>query len=571
MFTTIHLPPDTKRLSCLWFILMAILVTGTPQASLGETDPDMNSSSGTVSLGQLGSIEFPASGSAEAQPHFLRGVAALHSFWYEEAIEAFRRSTAIDPNFAMGYWGEAMAHNHPIWNEENMEAARAALQHIPAETSLTEREQRYLQAIRTLFGEGDKLARDRAYAAHMESLAGEYPEDLEATCFYALSLLGLATHFDKEPSLQEKYHVQAGALTLGVYGVNPNHPCAAHYTIHAFDDPIHAILALPQARRYAQIAPEAHHAQHMPAHIFVQLGMWTEAAASNKAGWESSRTWVKEKQLPLALQDYHSLYWLQYAYLQQGRYNAAAALILDKQQDMAQSSSGDSSQVLGYDRKVSRNYDQMVAAFILETERWGQARQPWQVKDIHFGNEFPEKAAYVREFAESMAKIRNQGAVFQIHPGMAPPVPEPSTEPTKSAESPTSQIWNLQLAALKHFMNGEMTKVTQLLDQATALEESLPPPSGPPDLIKPTHELYGEILLFLDRPKEAQHQFERALLWHPNRARSVLGLARAAAQLGHIQVTRQAYATFLNIWELADRDLPELREAKQFLQETEKP
>ncbi|MGE0474994.1 MAG: hypothetical protein AB7P17_15275, partial [Nitrospirales bacterium] len=217
-------------------------------------------------------------------------------------------------------------------------------------------------------------------------------------------------------------------------------------------------------------------------------------------------------------------------------------------------------------RKVSRNYDQMVAAFIMETERWDQARQPWQVKDSQFGDESPEKTAYVREFSKNMGKIRNQGVVFQIHPGAAPPEPEHSTE---SGESPTSQIWNLQLAALKQFLNGDLDRVTQLLDQATALEETLPPPSGPPDLVKPTHELYGEILLFLDRPKEAQQQFERALLWHPNRARSVLGLARAAAQLGHIQATRQAYANFLNIWNHADRDLPELREAKQFLQETE--
>jgi tetratricopeptide (TPR) repeat protein len=388
---------------------------------------------------------------------------------------------------------------------------------------------------------------------------------LEATCFYALSLLGLATHLDKEPNLQEKYRVQAGALTLGVYGVNPNHPCAAHYTIHAFDDPIHAILALPQARRYAKIAPEAHHAQHMPAHIFVQLGMWSEAATSNKAGWESSRNWVKDKQLPLALQDYHSLNWLQYAYLQQGRYNAAAALILEKQQDMAQSSSNDQSQTHGYDRTVSRNYDQMVAAFIIETERWGQARQSWQIKDIGFGDESQAKAAYVREFAERMGKIRNQATVYQRHPGSVPPAPEPSAI---SGDSITSQIWNFQLAALKHFMNGDLSQVTELLDQATVLEESLPPPSGPPDLIKPTHELYGEVLLFIDRPKEAQQQFERALFRHPNRARSLLGLARAAAQFGHIQATRQAYANFLNIWKQADPDLPELHEAKEFLLQT---
>ncbi|MCA9500606.1 MAG: tetratricopeptide repeat protein, partial [Nitrospira sp.] len=332
MFIKLFLSKSPPRRSGFRFFLLAVFVLALPQLILGEAVHSSSSASeGDAVLGQLGSIEFPASGAPEAHPHFLRGVAALHSFWYEEAIEAFRRATTIDPNFMMGYWGEAMAHNHPVWSEENVDEARAALKKVSETASVTVRERQYLQAVNTLFGEGDKLARDRAYSVKMESLAGAYPEDLEATCLYALSLLGLATHYDEKPDLQEKYRVQAGALTLGVYGVNPNHPCAAHYTIHAFDDPIHAILALPQARRYAKIAPEAHHAQHMPAHIFVQLGMWDEAAASNKAGWESSQAWVKDKRLPLSLQDYHSLYWLQYVYLQQGRYNAAAALILEKQ------------------------------------------------------------------------------------------------------------------------------------------------------------------------------------------------------------------------------------------------
>ncbi|MDR4458952.1 MAG: hypothetical protein MRJ67_00265 [Nitrospirales bacterium] len=552
------------RRSGFRFFHLAVFVLALPPLILGEAVHSSSSASeGDAVLGQLGSVEFPASGAPEAHPHFLRGVAALHSFWYEEAIEAFRRATTIDQNFVMGYWGEAMAHNHPVWSEENVDEARAALKKVSETASVTVRERQYLQAVNTLFGEGDKLARDRAYAVKMENLASEYPEDLEATCLYALSLLGLATHYDEKPDLQEKYRVQAGALTLGVYGVNPNHPCAAHYTIHAFDDPIHAILALPQARRYAKIAPEAHHAQHMPAHIFVQLGMWDEAAASNKAGWESSQAWVKDKRLPLSLQDYHSLYWLQYVYLQQGRYNAAAALILEKQQDM-QSSSQNQSRVLGYDRKVSRNYDQMVAAYILETERWEQADQAWNVNDYRFGDESPLMSIYVREFAQSMDILRNQPIAYQVHPGLNPPVPEPSTE---STEPITSQIWKLQIAALKHLINGDHSDAMRMLDQAIALEESLPPPSGPPDLIKPTHELYGEILLGIDRPKEAQHQFERSLLWHPNRARSLLGLARAAAQLGHIQATRQAYRNFLNIWNQADSDLPEVKEARQFIQQ----
>jgi tetratricopeptide (TPR) repeat protein len=207
----------------------------------------------------------------------------------------------------------------------------------------------------------------------------------------------------------------------------------------------------------------------------------------------------------------------------------------------------------------------MIAAYIVETERWGQAREPWQVQDIRFGDESPGKAAYVREFAERMSTIRNQATLHRIHPGSASPAPESSAT---SGESITSQIWNLQLAALKHFMNGDFSQVTARLDQATVLEESLPPPSGPPDLIKPTHELYGEVLLFMDRPKEAQQQFERALLWHPNRARSLLGLGRAAANNGDLQTARHVYATLLHIWKQADPDRPELHEAKQFLQNT---
>jgi predicted Zn-dependent protease len=129
----------------------------------------------------------------------------------------------------------------------------------------------------------------------------------------------------------------------------------------------------------------------------------------------------------------------------------------------------------------------------------------------------------------------------------------------------------LQIAALKHLINGDHAQAIRMLDRATALEETLPAPSGPPDLIKPTHELYGELLLGIDRPKDAQQQFERSLLWHPNRARSVLGLARAADQSGDRQAARKAYGAFLNIWNQADSDLPELREAKQFLQQPAQP
>jgi tetratricopeptide (TPR) repeat protein len=511
----------------------------------------------------LGKIDFPASGAPEAHRLFLRGVAALHSFWYEEAIDAFRRSTDLDPDLVMGYWGEAMAHHHPIWEEENLEAARAVLQNVPDAVSMTEREQRYLDAARRLFGEGDKLSRHRGYAEQMEQLHRDYPEDQEAACLYALSLLGLATDFDGQPAVRDKYRMQAGALGLDVYGKNPDHPCGAHYTIHAFDDPVHAILALPQARRYAEIAPAVPHAQHMPAHIFLQLGMWHEAAASSKAGWESSADWVRRDGLPLALQDYHSLYWLHYVYLQQGRYGEAEALLTMKQQDMTKPQSSDVTRLHGFERTVSRNYDRMIAAYIVETERWEAIHQSWDVKGYRFGDESPELAVYVRALAERMGALQGQRGDQQK---------EKRSEPSRadgevSSEDPDLfRIWDLQLAALDQVEENKFSKAGDLIEQAMALEDKLPPPSGPPALIKPSHELYGEILLRAGRHQEARQYFDQVLFWHPNRARSLLGLARAGAGSGDARIAREAYTTLLSIWKQAEPDHPEVIEAQQFLE-----
>ena len=167
----------------------------------------------------------------------------------------------------------------------------------------------------------------------MEKIYRDYPDDLDAAAFYSLSLLGLVRSEDRSYRLQAR----AGAIALEVYQKNPNHPGAAHYIIHAFDDPDHAILALPAARRYAGIAPEAHHARHMPSHIFLQLGMWPEAAASNQSAWESSDAWMKRKKLSPNVRDYHSLHWLLYVHLQQGHYRKAEELLTLMKKTMSES------------------------------------------------------------------------------------------------------------------------------------------------------------------------------------------------------------------------------------------
>src|SRR5437868_8272828 len=309
-----------EHLSRLVFTLALLIAICLPSAALGQ------------GASALGKISFETSGSSASQAHFLRGVAALHSFWFEEALDEFRQSTKADPNFMMGYWGESMALNHPLWSEQDTEAAKQVIKKIRDDVKVTDRERAYLNAVKALYGEGDKLARDMAYCAAMEKIYSNYPDDLEAAAFYALSLLGAVRPGDKGYRAQ----ALAGAIALDVYARNPDHPGAAHYIIHAFDDPEHAILALPAARRYAQIAPDAHHARHMPAHIFLQLGMWTEAAAANESSWATSDAWVKRKNLPLSMRDYHSLQWLQYIYLQQGRYSKAEDLLAIVRKDMAE-------------------------------------------------------------------------------------------------------------------------------------------------------------------------------------------------------------------------------------------
>ena len=513
---------------------------------------------------QLGRVEFPTSGSAKAQASFLRGLAALHSFWYEEALEAFRESTKIDPDFAMGYWGEAMTYNHPLWSEQDIAAAREVLAKIKETSKLTDRERAYIAAVRLLYGEGDKRTRDAAYSAAMEKIYRAYPDDLDAAAFYSLSLLGMVRPEDKSYRLQAK----AGAIALEIYRKNPDHPGAAHYIIHAFDDPDHAILALPAARRYADIAPEAHHARHMPSHIFLQLGMWPEAAASNESAWQASDAWMKRKNLSVGVRDYHSLHWLLYVYLQQGRYSEAEKLLNLMKKVMSEST---------YDNKLrpdyyENSYASMAAAFVVETQRWDLANELFPDSKTPGASEPTSMDGSHGGHGSAPAPADNAGATVR-NPRASRNLPifirgmSAAARGSSNVDSNPGTIRELQVAALSASMKNDHVHAIEWMKKATALEEAMSPPSGPPILIKPTHELFGEILLRAGKPAEAAEQFRVALLRQPNRARSLLGLARAAAQSGDQTTAATTYAKFLEQWKQADKELPELREAHDYLKQ----
>ncbi|MGH9849639.1 MAG: hypothetical protein ACREBD_07240, partial [Blastocatellia bacterium] len=453
------------------------------------------------------------------------------------------------------------------------EAGRKALAKIKDTSKLTAREKTFIDALRVLYSEGDKLARDLAYASAMEKIYRDNPSDLEAAAFYSLALLGTVRPGDKGFQRQMK----AGAVALEVYQRNPNHPGAAHYVIHSFDDPEHAILALPAARRYARIAPAAHHAQHMPSHIFLQLGMWPEAAASNETAWRVSDDWVKRKNLALSLRDYHSNHWLTYVYCQQGRYAKAEELINRLRQTMKENG-----------RESVRFYDDTAALFIVETGRGdlaaklfeAPASKPAAAADAgehaghgaHGATQSPSAkstmtTAPMRRGLSLPLFVRALGAATVGSAGSEKLLGEMRANRSQSNDAYGAKILEireLEVAALIAASKKNFDEAIAAMKKATALEEEMSPPSGPPTLIKPSQELFGEILLRAGKPKEATQQFAAALNRQPNRARSLLGAARAAAQSGEKARAVEFYTNFLRAWQQADANLPELREAREF-------
>ena len=269
----------------------------------------------------LGTIDFPTSGSAAAQPHFIRGVLLMHSFEYDDAKEAFVEAQKADPGFAMAYWGEAMTYNHQVWQQTAPELAKAALAKLAATAEArqakaqTPKEKEWLAAVELLYGPGTastalsagKLALDTAYADAMRRMYEKYPADDEVASFYALAILG-TSHNGRDFGT----YMRAAAIVERVYAKNPNHPGAAHYLIHSYDDPIHAPLGLRFADAYSKIAPAASHALHMPSHIYFALGMWDEAAAINERSVKAADDRRAAKSLDVDARGFNALHWLKF-------------------------------------------------------------------------------------------------------------------------------------------------------------------------------------------------------------------------------------------------------------------
>ncbi|MDA0706118.1 MAG: hypothetical protein O2907_01495 [Proteobacteria bacterium] len=473
----------------------------------------------------LGVLDFPTSGAPAAQDAFERGVKLLHSFEFDDAHDAFIEAQAIDVGFVMAIWGQAMTHNHPLWEQQDRDAALAALAKLAprGERRATEREERYLSAVSVLFGEGDKSSRDIAYMNTMQKMHVDYPDDLEAAAFYALSILGSVYERDF------RTYMKAASIAEEVFAKQPQHPGAAHYLIHSYDDQVHAPLGLRAAREYSTIAPSASHAQHMVSHIYTSLGMWDEVVVANANAVRVSEESLLRPGRDPANRSKHALHWLEYALLQQGRYEEARATLAMMRDDVL-ASPDDRNRSHNAMMRASYAVDDALAAPVLaRTDTAGLGLV--DIATECFATAFRGAAANDLDALRTEIKVLDakiaDAVVLSVADGLH------DSEDGVSADGYLlATIILREMEALLAFREGETEKALQIMATAVAEENSRALYYGPPHAPKPPGELLGEMYLVLGQSEAAIAYFQGSLSRNTGRLLALLGLFRAQQATG---------------------------------------
>ena len=478
---------------------------------------------------RVGQVTFANSGAPAAQAAFSYGLAQLHNFEYDDAARAFRDAQQADPSFALAYWGEAMTKNHPVWMEQDLGGARRILDRLGASPVArvakggTPRERDYLSAVETLYGSGDKLARDRAYLEATARLHAAYPDDVDATAFYGLALLG-STPEGRDAAV----YMRAAAVLEEAFATHPDHPGLAHYLIHAYDDPVHASLGLRAARRYSSIAPSAPHALHMTSHIYLALGMWDDVVAANEQATRVAAARARAAgRTPAGCG--HANMWLMYGYLQQDRRDAARR-ILNGCREQATGINGlavrgAEQDPLDPDNVPVGSYIQMWARYLIDTDAW---TDPLVAEELPLGDVIGARLtrAFVRGLAAAHARdtsaLERSLAELSVHRAALP------SGPSRQRYAQRAAVLDAELQALLLVNRGRTDDGLNRLREAAAAEDAMPIEFGPPFVDKPADELLGEILLSLHRPDDAAPAFRAALARTPMRGSALRGLERAS-------------------------------------------
>ena len=499
----------------------------------------------TYDPNHLGKVSFPTSCEARVQKDFERGVALLHSFWYEEARKQFVTVTEQDPKCSIAYWGVAMSYWHQLWDtpsSSDIAEAQQALDDAVDHPAKTERERALIEAARAYFwrrADATPEQRAQAYSQAMAKAHAQFPDDPEITLFYALSLLAAAPPGDSDIELRK----QAAALLQPVFEANPQHPGAAHYLIHAYDTPDLAQMGLEAARAYAKVAPSAPHALHMPSHIFSRVGMWQESIASNLASIAATQ---RSAAMHMGGADHqmHAMDFLQYAYLQSGQEDKAEQLL----RGFAQMHAMDGGEML-YTRATMQVRD------ALERRQWDEAESlqvpantaPWLEATVREARaEGAARLGHLKQAQNEVVRLQQlETSLRAAHGEHAAFVAD-----IVGVERQKAEAW------LKHARGADRDAIAEMTQAAQADEET-----GGEGVRMPAYEELGDLLLEAGRASQALDAYQHDLKLAPRRFDGLYGAARAARAAGQQEIAEKYYSELLQSAGTSQR--PEIAEAKE--------
>ncbi len=536
-----------KRLA--WLLLFAVVCTLTTFAD--DEDKDHRHHEDLTET-QLGTVQFPVSCDPAVQKPFARGVALLHSFWYEEAEKEFIDIAKTDPHCAMAHWGIAMSIWHQLWNEPDAKVIARGLSEVDAARQVqhpTPREIGYIAAIGAFYSSSDKLdhaARAKAYSGGMKKVYERFPADHEAAVFYALSLLA------SEPPHDETFanRLAAAKILEPLFATEPDHPGVAHYLIHAYDKPQLAERGIPAARRYAQVAPAAPHALHMPSHIFARVGLWQDDINSNLASIAATRK-TAAMHMGGEGHQFHAMDFLFYAYMQSGR-EADAKALMDEVKAMPEMHD---MYGIGFDPHMATEAH-FAALYPLEMRDWAAAAA---LTPVPVPGTAEDSAGYWAK-AIGAAHLRHSDdvrkditAIEAIHQKFVDDKKKDFAEATET-DLKQAQAW---LA----FSEGKYDDAVAILRPMADKEDAL---GDEPQGI-PTREMIAEILLEAKHPQQSLTEYQTDLKFNPNRFNGLSGAARAAEEAGKQPEANEYYAMLLKVCAGGSSTRPELSHAKQLL------
>ena len=516
------------------------------------------------SAAELGRLSFPTSTrSPQAQAAFERGMLWLHLFEDDHAVTEFQKAEQLDPGFALAYWGEAMTHTRGLWAIDDAGGGRAVLAKLGATPQAraakapTAREKAFLDTGEQLFGPGTIAERDRRFLDASSALAKSWPQDDEANLLHALALLNIGRGKRDLPK-----YLEAATIAKEVLARNPRHPGAAHYWIHGMDDPGHAANALEPARALARIAPGAGHAQHMTSHIFMALGLWDDVIAANTEAMRVVNAEREDGRPPSSCGHYDE--WLQYAYYQAGRHHEAQRQFADCLREggdtvawalTRKERKQTSDDLNGYLRDLRASQVSMRATAVVESPADRRYVGGMELVTAHL-DRLAGWDAFARGFAaldaHDLASARRVLAELQTI-AREPPGPLDDEVPDEDAYL---DILAAMLEGATTVQDGRADAGLAQVRAAAARYDALPFAFGPPLPVKPPHELAGELLMAMGRPKEALAEYDAALKLAPRRAQSLLGRVQALQALGDEAGTVRARAALAEVWHAADADLP---------------